>query len=256
MNKRPLTWLIRLAFLCLIGVASRSLADAERPLNVFVAASMTDLATELAGAFTEMSGVPVRVVPEATSTLARQIAAGAPADVLLSANRDWVEWLVARKPGLTGSARVFAGNGLVLVTGDEMRTGDLERLLGPGEKSRIAVADPDHVPAGQYAMRSLTAAGYWDNLPGRLVPSANVRDALRFAETGQTPYAIVYESDAAAGAVTVVARLPDPVPPIGYVALPVRNAPNVDDFMGFLVSAKAEEYLCEHGFRLTEGRAC
>ena len=130
---------------------------------------------------------------------------------------------------------------------------DLAGLLG-GEK--LAMGDPDHVPAGQYAMRSLTAAGYWDNLPGRLVPSANVRDALRFAETGQTPYAIVYESDAAAGAVTVVARLPDPVPPIGYVALPVRNAPNVDDFMGFLVSAKAEEYLCEHGFRLTEGRAC
>ena len=256
MSKRALTLLIRLTFLYLLGLTSQAFAVTERPLNVYVAASMTDLATELAGAFTDKSGISVRVVPEATSTLARQIAAGAPADILLSANQDWVEWLINRNPDLTGKARIFAGNGLVLVTGDETNRGDLDTVLGPGKSWRIAIADPDHVPAGLYARQSLNDAGYWKNLSGRLVPAANVRDALRFAETGQTPFAIVYESDAAASSVTIVAPLPEPEPPVGYVALPVLNGANVDDFMGFLVSATAETLLCKHGFRLPEGRAC
>ena len=106
--------------------------------------------------------------------------------------------MIDRNPGLTGSARVFAGNGLVLVTGDETNRGGLDNVLGPGMTSRIAIADPDHVPAGLYARQSLTDRGYWKNLSGRLVPAANVRDALRFAETGQTLFAIVYESDAVA----------------------------------------------------------
>lgn len=256
MTRYRLTLLIRLAFLCLLGVAGQAKADAERPLDLFVAASLADLASELAGAFTIQTGVKVRVVPEATSTLARQIAAGAPADILLSANREWVDWLVARNPELAGKARVFASNGLVIVSVEGTPESDLEDLLAPGQKPRIAVADPDHVPAGRYARQVLTAAGLWANLAARIVPAANVRDALRLAETGQTPFAIVYESDAKVASVSVVAHLPEPDPPVAYVAVQVRTGPEAQAFVDFLGSPRAEHYLCGHGFRLPGKRQC
>lgn len=256
MNRYQLTLLIGLVFLCVTGMANRSTAQTEKPLNLFVAASLTDLASEFSRVFADQSGIDVRVVPEATSTLARQIAAGAPADILLSANRDWVDWLISRNPELAGASHVFAGNGLALVSGDETLSGDLRRLLGPGERARIAIADPEHVPAGQYAKQALTAAGLWDNIAGRLVPAANVRDALRLAQTGQTPYAIVYESDAAASGVSIVAPLPEPEPAISYFALPIKAGPKIEAFMDFLRSPEAEDLLCRYGFRLPEGRPC
>lgn len=241
-------------------LALQSPAAAAKQLNIFVAASLTDVATEFARSFENEFDVSVRIVPAATSTLARQIAAGAPADIFLSANQDWIDWLTERNIGQAHQTRIFAGNSLVVVTaaGKGAEAGNIDEILAPGGRARIALADPEHVPAGRYAKQVLESGGQWQNISGRLLPAANVRDALRYAETGQTAFSIVYASDADAEGVTVdvVAHLPDPRPPIRYLALPVGGHAEVQRFMNYLGAGQADAVLCRHGFRLPEGRAC
>ncbi len=232
-------------------------AGAAGQLNLFVAASLTDVATEFAQAYESEFGVSVKVVPAATSTLARQIAAGAPADIFLSADQQWVDWLTERNFGQARLALTFAGNVLVVVTrAGKGAAGSLDDIFTAGDGPRVALADPEHVPAGRYAKQVLEATGQWSDLATRLVPAANVRDALRYAETGQTAYGIVYASDANSGTVDVIAQLPEPMPPVRYVALPLKADPPVQRFMERLGAGRADAILCRHGFRLPEGRLC
>ena len=171
---------------------------------VFAAASTTDVVQGVADRLGAQAGRPVAVSVGASSVLARQIAAGAPADVYVTADSAWVGWLVARGVAVR-RRRVVAGGRLVVVGPAGARAPSLAGALA----GRVALADPSHVPAGRYARRALERAGLWGEVGPRVVAAGDVRAALAAVQTGAADRAVVYATDAAkAAGVAVVWRLP------------------------------------------------
>lgn len=197
-------------------LAAAQPAAAQEPVTVFAAASLTDAFEAIGARHQEAIGRPVRFSFAASSTLARQIEAGAPAQIYASANERWmdyVEELGLIEPGTRVSP---IGNSLVLITPadsplDTVALGegtDLTAPLQPGE--RIAMGDPDHVPAGIYGREALESLGLWDAVQGRLARTSDVRAALTLVATGEAPLGIVYATDAAiSDGVRVVGRFPE-----------------------------------------------
>lgn len=165
------------------------------PLVVFAAASTADVSADLASAFERETGQRVAVSVGATSTLARQIAAGAPADAALLVGDEWVHWL-EESSGPLASVEVARG-ALAVVVPREAPEWKPARLGAITEADRIAMADPSHVPAGRFARAMLEAAGLWEAMEPRVVPLPHVRAALAAVETGQAEAAVVYASDLA-----------------------------------------------------------
>jgi molybdate transport system substrate-binding protein len=207
-------------------------AQGDRPdLLVFAAASLQTALDELTPQVEAATGVQLRASYAASSTLARQIENGAPADLFISADLDWMDYLAARSLIQPGTRVDLLGNHLVLIA----PAGEPSTLrIAPGfplaaalgVNGRLAIADPDAVPAGKYARAALTALGVWDSVAGRLARAENVRAALLLVERGEVPLGIVYRTDAAVDpGVTVVSRFPDAThPPIVYPAALTRSA--------------------------------
>src|SRR5437588_3017232 len=224
-------------------------------LLVFAAASLSDALEEVDRAFTARTGVRVNASYAASSVLAKQIEAGAPAEVFFSADRAWVEYLEARGLLERGSPREVLGNALVLIApGDSpLRLNiapgfDLSAALGAG---RLAVADPDSVPAGKYARAALTRLGVWPRMSDRLVRGENVRAALAYVARGEAPLGIVYGSDAQAEKrVRIIGVFPeDSHPPITYaLALTARARPEAARFTESLAGQTARPILAREGF--------
>ena len=165
---------------------------------VFAAASAADVAQDAADR-AGTDAAPVVVSAGATSTLARQIAAGAPADVFLAADGRWIDWLEGR--GVDVRDRTALARGRLVVVGRPARAPAAtlqDALAGPqtGGAGRIALGDPEHVPAGVYARDALRRAGLWEAVRGRVVPQADARAALAAVEAGAAEVAVVYASDA------------------------------------------------------------
>jgi molybdate transport system substrate-binding protein len=170
------------------------------PVTIFAAASLESALTDVDATVLQRHGRGARLTFAGTPQLARQIEAGAPADIFISADDRWMDTLVERGRVQADSRRVLLGNTLVVVAAqdgpasiDVTSTTALRAALGDG---RLAVADPDHVPAGRYAREALTHAGVWAALVDRLAPHENVRAALAFVARGEAPLGIVYASDA------------------------------------------------------------
>lgn len=246
--------------LCLLVVAARGVAAEPRPVTVFAAASTTAPMTEIAERFAA-GGTPVRTVFAASSTLARQIAAGAPADVYVSANLSWMDDLEARGAIVSATRSERLANRLVLVAPADS---PLDVTLAPGvglaarlDGRPLAVGDPDHVPSGLYARAALVALGEWPALAGRLARSADVRAALALVERGEAAAGIVYASDARASRrVRVVATFPASThPPIRYAAALVagRDGDAAARFHAFLASPEADAIFVRHGFTIAAG---
>ena len=192
-------------------------AEAAGPL-VFAAASLQDVLPAAAAT----SGLQPRFSFGASSALARQIEQGAPADLFLSADLDWMDYLDQRGLIVRASRRNLLSNQLVLIAPAastvRLRIGagmPLARALGEG---RLARADPAAVPAGRYARAALTALRVWDSVATRLAPADNVRGALAFVARGECPLGVVYATDARADPrVRVVDVFPESShPPIVY----------------------------------------
>jgi molybdate transport system substrate-binding protein len=240
-----------------MAAAGHSCAASSPPvLTVYAASSLTMAVDELAAAFTAQSGMRVRTSYAATSTLARQIESGAEADVFISADQLWMDYLAARSRIVAGTRTDVLGNRLVLVVPSdrpvtvELRPGfDLAGLLGRG---RLATGDPSHVPAGRYARQALTALGVWSVAEPRLVPAESVRAALALVERGEVPAGIVYESDAILSARVHVAGVFPAAShdPIVYAAAIVagRDQPVARQFLGFLKSAAAGAVFTKYHF--------
>jgi molybdate transport system substrate-binding protein len=187
--------------------------------------------------------------------LAKQIEAGAPADAFFSADLAWVDYLETRGLLKAGSRRDVLGNALVLVAPAdralELRIApgfDLASALGGG---RLAIADPDSVPAGKYARAALTKLGVWSGVRERVVRGENVRAALEYVARGEAPLGIVYRTDAQAEKrVRVVDVFPeDSHPPITYpVALTVRARPEAARLVEFLAGETARRIFERYGF--------
>jgi molybdate transport system substrate-binding protein len=220
-------------------------ADAE----VFAAASLTDVVTALETAFTAQTGVAATLAADSSSTLARQIEAGAPAGFFISANRQWADYVVASS-GYAEPVR-FAGNSLVVIgpTGAAplASLADLPAALGGG---RLALGDPESVPAGQYAKEALTAAGLWGAIESKVAPADNVRAAVLLVETGAAPYAIVYSTDAAFPGVEKVLEIDASLyTPVVYWMTMAPSADADDElFFEWLQSGEAKAILAAQGF--------
>jgi molybdate transport system substrate-binding protein len=227
-------------------------------VTVFAAASLTDALTAIAGAYEAETGDTVRLSFAASSTLARQIEAGAPAQIYASANERWMDHLEAA--GLIEPASRVSpiANALVLVApADEApppvtvdAAFDLAALLGPD--GRLAVGDPAHVPAGLYARQALEHLGLWDDVAPRLAAAADVRAALALVDRGEAPLGIVYATDAAiADGVAVIGTFPaDSHAPITYpFALVAGEAtPAARAFFDHLTGPEAAATLAAAGF--------
>lgn len=229
-------------------------------VTVFAAASLKNAMEEVAADWTDETGHTATVSFAGTSALARQIQQGAPADVFLSANADWMD--VLEEDGLIAPETRFdlLRNRIVLIasgTGAEpvgIAPGfDLAGMLGDG---RLAMALVDAVPAGIYGKAALKNLGIWDEVEPKVAQADNVRAALAFVSTGEAPMGIVYATDAGAGDnVTVIGTFPaDTHPPIVYPAAAIAGSDNPlnDDFLAFLRSATAREAFERQGFTVIE----
>lgn len=204
--------IIVLAALAAITLAP--VARAQEAVTVFAAASLTDAMRALGAAWQARGNPAPRLSFAASSALARQIEQGAPADLFMSADEPWADYLQERNLLVNATRSSPIGNALVLVAPTATaravtltRATDLAALLGP--QGRIATGDPAHVPVGRYAQAALTWMGQWDALSPRLARADNVRAALLLVERGEAPFGIVYATDAAASqGVRVVGTFP------------------------------------------------
>ncbi|MDA4847221.1 molybdate ABC transporter substrate-binding protein [Hoeflea poritis] len=235
-------------FLTLLLLSSAA-QSAERTL-VFAAASMKDAVEAMARAYRERTGNPVVVSVASSGALARQIEAGAPADLFIAANPDWMDYLEDRKLIDVESRTNIAGNTLVVVTGDGAIAPpvDPEPLLRSG---RFAMGDPAHVPAGVYTAQALDQLGLWEDLRPMAAFGENVRVAMALAARGDVAFAIVYGSDAELSEDVAVAYIfpPETHAPIVYPAALTANAhEDARDFYAFLRAQAADGALGPYGF--------
>jgi len=184
-------------------------------IRVMAAASLQPVLSDVLRRIEETTGHRVVPVYASSGTLARQISQGAPADLYISANTRWADWTVEALDLPPDAASDLLQNRLVVIAGSDLPKTALKDFQPNGI---LALGDPAHVPAGQYAKQALQSLGQWTRLQPAFVYTANVRVALAFAERGEVDAAIVYQSDAAAsGKVSVVETLPpDTHDPIRY----------------------------------------
>jgi molybdate transport system substrate-binding protein len=226
-------------------------------VTVFAAASLTDSLKAVAEAYKARTGVTVTLSFGASSTLARQIEQGAGADLFLSADTDWMDYLQSKGLIAKESRKELLGNKLVLVAGPGAKPApkiaphfDMAGALGD---RRLALADPASVPAGKYAKEALTALGVWDKVAPKLANAENVRVALEYVARGEAPYGIVYATDAkVAPNVRVIGIFPESThAPIVYPAALTRNAsPGSTAFLLFLSGKEARSIFERAGFTI------
>jgi molybdate transport system substrate-binding protein len=259
--RRALLGTILLSAALLAGLPLNSWAQAAPStgsppdLIVLAASSLTDALNELGPAFSAATHRGVKLSYAASSALARQIEAGAPADVFMSADTDWMDYLQTRNLIDTGTRRNVLGNRLVLISPADSEVTiriaphfALAKLLGEG---RLATGNPDSVPVGKYAKIALTNLGVWSEVQDRIAAADNVRAALALVARGEAPLGIVYRTDALVEKkVRIVAEFPEKShDPIVYPAATTAHAqPGAADFVKFLSSKTARTIFAKYGF--------
>lgn len=230
-------------------------AQAAEKLTVFAAASMKDALESIGSAYTEEAGTKVVFSFASSSAVARQIEAGAPADIFISADVKWMDYVNKAEAIDASTVRNVAANTLVVVAPkDEAKPLELteDAILERIGEGRMAIGTPESVPAGRYGKASLTALGLWDAVEGKLAPMENVRVTLAAVARGEAPLGIVYGSDAAIEPdVAVVATFPDDShAPIVYPGAVTTNADaEAIKFLDYLSSPAAREIFAKVGFQ-------
>jgi len=241
-----------------IGLLSAPVASAREPadVTVYAAASLKESLDELTRQFEKQAGGKVRVSYAASSALARQIEKGAPADLFISADLEWMDYLEQRKLLRAGTRTNLLSNRLVLIAPADSKAMltitpkfPLAAALG---KNRLAIADPASVPAGKYGKAALEALGVWEEVASRLAPSENVRAAMALVARGEAPFGIVYSTDAIAERkVRMIGEFPAHLhPPIVYpaVLLADSRSRSAEALLRFLRSAEARAVWRKFGF--------
>lgn len=227
-------------------------------VTVFAAASLREALGDAARSFESASGHKATLSFAASSALARQIEAGAPADIFISADIPWVDHVEQRGLVAAGSRRNLLANELVLIAPAASTTRvrlapgiDLAGIVGD---KRIALANPDSVPAGKYARAALTALGAWDAIAARVAAADNVRGALALVALGEAPLGVVYRTDAMAEKkVRILDAFPAAThPPIVYPIVRLKRSTGAAPgaFADYLATAEARAAFERRGFRL------
>lgn len=248
----------RLLSLLLISPLAAGAAD---PARIYAAASLTNAVTDI-GAAWEKTGRPAPVlVFGASSALAKQVEAGAPADVFMSADLNWMDYLEQRGKLAAGSRSSLLGNTLVLIAPKgKAREVKMERGfdLAGAFKGKLCTGEPGAVPVGIYAKEALASLGWWDKVSGRIVGTDDVRTALAFVERGECPLGIVYATDAAISSkVEVVASFPagSHKPVVYPVALVQGGRAEGGEFLQYVRSSPdAAAIFRKYGFTLLESK--
>jgi molybdate transport system substrate-binding protein len=222
-------------------------------VRIFAAASLQTALTKIAAGY-RGPGAPMRPTFGASSAMARQIAQGAPADLFISADTEWMDWLSQRRLIAAGTRRNLLSNRLVLIAPKTSPVSlkiaarmPLASALGGG---RLAIADPVAVPAGKYGKAALVKLGVWDSVAGRLAPAENVRTALAYVARGEAPLGIVYATDAhAEPRVKVVGVFPQTTHPrILYPAALTKATPTGRAVLDYLSGPRAMAVFAAEGF--------
>jgi len=247
-----------LAIAAAIAVAAKpTAAQAEaRPLLVFAAASLKNALDDIDEAWRRGTGKPTAISYAASSLLAKQIENGAPADLFISADSDWMDYLESRKLIKPQSRSDLLGNSIVLVAS---AISTVELTIAPGFAlaaalggGRLAMADPAAVPAGRYGKAALDKLGVWDTVANRIAAAENVRAALLLVARGEAPLGIVYRTDAAVepGVRIIGTFPPDTHPPIVYpIALTATSEnPDAPALLVYLRGAASRAQFQKAGF--------
>lgn len=251
--------IIGLAAALLIGLppAIGAAQSQTRELVIFAAASLKNALDEASASWAKETGKPApKISYAASSALAKQIEQGAPADLFLSADLDWMDYVAAKNLIRPESRVSLLANRIALIAAKdsmaklELKPGvDLTAALGSG---RLAMANVDAVPAGKYGKAALEKLGGWDKLKDKVAQADNVRAALLLVSRGEAPLGIVYTTDAAADPqVKVVATFPEEThPPIIYPVALTRDSAHPDAlaFLGYLRGSSARGAFEKQGF--------
>lgn len=245
-------WLILLVF------TSMRFVPAADAITIFAAASTTDTVQAIAKQYEAERGVQVTCSFASSSTLAKQIENGAPADLFLSADQKWMDYLAKKQAVVLASRADLLANTLVLIAPmGKSPAITVEKGFAIGEMftGRLAIGDPTNVPAGMYAKEAFANLGWWDVLSGRLAPTADVRAALKLVELGEVDLGVVYATDAQASMkVGVVATIPVNLhTPIRYpIALTTTAKPAAAAFLVYLQSTAGRAVFTAAGFSIPE----
>lgn len=238
------------------GLLQTSARAQGRDVVVFAAASLRNALDAVSAQWLKETGKKVTISYAASSALAKQIEQGAPAQVFVSADRDWMDYVEAKGLIMAGTRSNLLGNRIVLIAPKdkaqhiEIKTGfDLAGILGDG---RLAMANFDSVPAGKYGKAALEKLGVWPTVSNKTAQAENVRAALLFVSRGEAPAGIVYQTDAAADQnVRIIGTFPENThPPIIYpIALTANGThPDVSAFLSYIRSTGAKPLFEAQGF--------
>jgi molybdate transport system substrate-binding protein len=247
--------LLSLAFV--LAVASFQPAQAqEKTLTVFAAASMKNAFDDVVKLYTEKTKVKVTSSYAASSALAKQIESGAPADMFISADTDWMDYVQKKDLVKAGTRVDLLGNKIVLIAAKDSKTThvdikagfDLAGLVGD---AKITTGDVAAVPVGKYAKAALEKLGAWDKAAPKFAMAENVRAALTLVSRGEAAYGIVYQTDAAVepGVKIVGTFSADSHPPIIYpVGLLKDTKPEGQSLLDFMQTSQAKTVFEKYGF--------
>jgi molybdate transport system substrate-binding protein len=250
-----------LALVWISTIPPASAQPTPRDVLVFAAASLKDGLDGAAAEWRKETGKRAVVSYAASSALARQIEKGAPAEIFLSADLDWMDYLASRKLIRPETRTNLLGNRIVLIASSRSSVGEI--ALRPGLDlvaalggDRLALADVNAVPAGKYARAALETLGVWASVAGRIAQAENARAALLLVSRGEAPLGIVYRTDATADpGVKVIGTFPeDSHPPILYPAALIAGTANPDAtaFLAFLRSPAASAVFVAQGFTVVD----
>ncbi len=259
MHPRYLAYCVRNWCVALLtfSIASHVAQCYAEDLLVFAAASMKPALDEIVNTAEVKNIAEVKVSYAATSVLAKQIEAGAPATLFISADVEWMDYLEQRQKLASGSRSNLIGNRLVLVTGND---NSLQLSIAPGfdllaalgVDGRLALAETNAVPAGRYAKAALMTLGVWDKIAARVVAAENVRAALNLVDRSEAVLAVVYHSDAVSDSkVRIVDTFPkDSHAPIIYLAAIVsrHDTSAAMQLLRYLQSPAAHKVFLQGGF--------
>lgn len=231
-------------------------AQCQGKILVFAAASTTNAIKEIAAVFEKINNVKVSCSFASSSTLAKQIENKAPANIYVSANPKWMDYLEDKGEIEEGTRIELLGNSVVLISPASSKAEvkiqpgfKLAEILGPG---KLAMGDPDHVPAGIYAKQALETLGVWETVKSKVARSKDVRAALALVERGEAPLGIVYSTDAKiTEKVKVVGIFPENShPPVRYPVAIVKGGASKEalELLGFMKGKKAGKIFEKYGF--------
>ncbi len=244
------------AFVLTAGGLAQQAAAQGKDVIILAAASLKNALDDASADWTKQTGKATKISYAASSALAKQIESGAPADVFISADLDWMKYLSDKKLTKPDTQVNLLGNEIVLVAPKDSKVKikikkgfDLAKLIGDG---KLAMGDFKAVPAGKYGKAALESLGVWSSVESKVAQAENVRAALKLVSTGEAPLGIVYATDANADkTVKVVGTFPeDPHPPIIYPIAQTADSKDKDTpaFLKCLQSAKAAKLFKAQGF--------